>query len=100
MYYICITVYRNIYYRILYNVHCTISGMDPRGGCYVSGMHTPTRGCYENGMHTPTRVQNDILYKGNSTVTYGTKFVFFQLCARALTTCYQINFGYNAQSPP
>ena len=22
------------------------------------------------------------------------KFVFFQLCARALTTFYQINFGY------
>ena len=36
---------------------------------------------------------------GNSTVTYGTKFAFFKLCARALTTCYQINFGYIAQSP-
>ena len=36
----------------------------------------------------------------NSTVTYGTKVVFFQLSARELTTCYQINFGYIAQSPP
>ena len=30
---------------------------------------------------------------GNSTVTYGTKFEFFQLCARALTTSHQINFA-------
>ena len=31
---------------------------------------------------------------GNSTVTYGRKFEFFQLCARALTTSHQTNFGY------
>ena len=35
----------------------------------------------------------------NSTVTYRTKFVFFQPCARALTTSHQTNFGYIAQSP-
>ena len=40
-----------------------------------------------------------IIHMGNSTVTYGTKFEFFQLCAHALTTSHQIKFGYIAQSP-